>query len=64
MSDKFNALVSALGSDETAERWVEKLEEINEGLRYGNPKTETEEEIKSRVLAKLNGKEDAQIECI
>lgn len=57
MSDKASSLVSMFGGEESPTRWVEILDQLNEGLTY--EKTETEGEIKNRILAKLNGKGDS-----
>ena len=59
MSDKASSLVSMFGGEESPTRWVEILDQLNEGLTYEKPQTETEGEIKNRILAKLNGKGDS-----
>lgn len=64
MSEMAKNLVSVLTGTEQEASWRDVLQDLDQGLSYEKPQTESEEEIKSRMLAKLNGKEGAQNECI
>ena len=64
MSEMAKNLVSVLTGTEQETSWRDVLQDLDQGLSYEKPQTETEEEVKTRILAKLNGKEDAPIECI
>ena len=59
MSDMAKNLVSMLSGAEQEVSWRDVLHDLDQGLSYEKPQTETEEEIKSRMLAKLKGKEGA-----
>lgn len=64
MSDMAKNLVSMLSGEAQETSWRDVLQDLDQGLSYEKPQTETEQEIKTRLLAKLNGKEGAQIGCI
>lgn len=53
MSDMARNLVSMIRGEEIPVRWVDTLPEFAQAPK----KTETEQQIKSRIMAKLNGKE-------
>lgn len=57
MSDMARNIVSMISGTEQETRWRDVLNEINPGSSYEQPQTETEQEVKSRLLAKLKGKE-------
>lgn len=57
MSDLARVIAKANGADSEMS-WREILDEIN-GSAAPEKQTENEEEIKSRLLAKLNGREGA-----
>ena len=57
MSDMAKNIVSMLTGSEQETSWRDVLQDLDQGLSYEKPQTETEEEIKSRMLAKLKGKE-------
>ena len=59
MSDMARNLISALTGAEQGTSWRDILNDLDRGLSYEQPQTETEEEIKSRMLTKLKGKEGA-----
>lgn len=59
MSDMARNLISAFTGAEQGISWRDILNDLDQGLSYEQPQTETEEEIKSRMLTKLKGKEDA-----
>ncbi len=59
MSNKASEIVAALCQTEPHNGFQDILDELNEGLRYAKPQTESEEDIKSRMLKKLHGKEGA-----
>ena len=56
MSNMMRDITSMLSGQEIAKKWVDILEELDNS---GTPvkQTETEQEIKSRLLAKLNRRE-------
>ena len=55
MSEMAKNLVSVLTGSEQESSWRDVLNDLNPS--YEEPQTETEQEIKSRMLAKLKGKE-------
>ena len=59
MSDMAKNLVSVLTGTEPETSWRDVLKDLDQGLSYEEEQTETEQEIKTRMLAKLNGKEGA-----
>lgn len=64
MSNMAKNIVSMLSGAEQETSWRDILTDLDQGLSYEQPQTENEEEIKSRMLAKLNRKEGAQNGCI
>ena len=64
MSEMAKNLYCALTGAEQETSWRDVLQDLNQGLSYEKPQTETEEEIKSRMLTKLKGKEGAKNGCI
>ena len=64
MSDMAKNIFSVISGAEQETSWRDVLNDLDQGLSYEKPQTESEEEIKSRMLAKLNGKEVAEIGCI
>ena len=59
MSDMAKNIVSMLSGTEQETSWRDVLNDLDQGLSYEQPQTETEQEVKSRMLAKLKGKEGA-----
>ena len=57
MSDMAKNIASMLSGTEQETSWRDVLNDLNQGLCYEQPQTETEQEIKTRMLAKLKGKE-------
>ena len=57
MSNVVRGIASTLGY-ETETRWIDILDELDNSTAP-EKKTETEQEVKSRLLAKLNGREGA-----
>lgn len=58
MSSMVRGIATALGGNiETS--WNDILNELDESASYKKPQTESEEEIKTRLLSKLNGREGA-----
>ena len=55
MSDMAKNIVTLITGAEQETRWCDVLNSINPS--YEQPKTETEQEVKSRLLAKLKGEE-------
>lgn len=58
MSNLTKEITSALTGMEISARWSDILEDLD-GAVVLEKQTETEHEIKSRLLAKLNGREGA-----
>lgn len=58
MSNLMRDITSMLSGQEIAKKWVDILEELD-GSETPVKQTETEQEIKSRLLAKLNRREGA-----
>lgn len=63
MSNMAKGIASALTGSDVETSWSDILRDLDSAVAP-EKETETEEEVKSRILAKLNGKEDAQIEYI
>lgn len=63
MSNMAKGIASALTGSDIETSWSDILRDLD-GAVAPEKETETEEKVKSRILAKLNGKEDAQIEYI
>ena len=57
MSNKTKEIVSLLSGTEMETSWSDILNELDGLVTPEQPQTENEEEIKSRLLAKLNGRE-------
>ena len=55
MSDMASNIVTLISGAEQETRWRDILNDLNPS--YEQPQTETEQEVKSRLLAKLKGKE-------
>ena len=64
MSDMAKNIFTVISGAEQETSWRDVLNDLDQGLSYEKPQTESEEEIKNRMLAKLNGKEGAEIGCI
>ena len=56
MSDLVKDIVSLISGNETENKWIQMLEELD-GNTTPEKQTETEQQVKSRLLAKLNGRE-------
>jgi hypothetical protein len=63
MSNMARGIASALTGSDIETSWSDILHDLDNSVRP-EKQTETEEEVKSRILARLNRKEDAQIEYI
>jgi hypothetical protein len=63
MSNMAKGIASALTGSDVETSWSDILRDLD-GAVAPEKETETEEEVKSRILARLNRKEDAQIEYI
>lgn len=63
MSNMAKGIASALTGSDIETSWSDILRDLDSAVAP-EKETETEEKVKSRILAKLNGKEDAQIEYI
>ena len=58
MSNAVANVVSMISGQEITRKWIDILDELD-GNATPAKQTETEQEIKSRLLAKLNGREGA-----
>ena len=58
MSNMAKEIASMLSGSEVETRWSDILNELDNSVTPEKP-TETEQEVKSRMLAKLNGREVA-----
>ena len=58
MTNGIANIVSMISGQEIAKKWTDILDELD-GNTTPEKQTETEQEIKSRLLAKLNGREGA-----
>lgn len=56
MSDMVKHITTAFTGSEIERRWCDILDELD-GYTTPEKQTETEQEVKSRLLAKLNGRE-------
>lgn len=56
MSNLVGGITSALTGREIENRWIDILNELD-GATAPEEQTETEQEVKTRLLAKLNGRE-------
>ena len=63
MSNMAKGIASALTGSDIETSWSDILHDLDNSVTPAT-QTETEAEVRTRILAKLNGKEDAQIECI
>jgi hypothetical protein len=59
MSDMAKNIFSMVSGTEQETSWRDVLNDLDQGLSYEKPQTESEEEVKSRMLSKLKGKEGA-----
>lgn len=57
MSDMAKNIVTLISGTEQETRWRDVLNDIDPSMSHEKPQTETEQEVKSRLLAKLKGKE-------
>ena len=57
MSNRAKEIVSILSGTQLETSWSDILHELDASVSYEQPQTESEEEIKTRILNKLNGKE-------
>lgn len=56
MSDMVKGIASLISGNETETKWSDILTDLD-GTTSPETQTETEQEVKSRLLAKLNGRE-------
>ena len=56
MSNLVKDIVSLISGNETENKWIQMLEELDDNTAP-EKQTETEQQVKSRLLAKLNGRE-------
>lgn len=63
MSNMARGIASALTGSDIETSWSDILHDLDSSVRP-EKQMETEAEVKTRILARLNGKEDAPIEYI
>ena len=64
MSSIGKELVSMLSGTPLESSWSDVLHDLDDSVSYTKPQTESESEIKNRILTKLNGKEGDADGCI
>ena len=64
MSNIGKELLSMLSGAQLETSWSDILHDLDESVSYTKPQTESESEIKNRILSKLNGREGEADECI
>jgi uncharacterized protein YgfB (UPF0149 family) len=64
MSNMAKELVSMLAGTQLETSWSDILHDLDDSVSYEKPQTESESEIKNRILKKLNGKEGDVDGCI
>ena len=64
MSNIGKELLSMLSGTQLESSWSDILHDLDESVSYTKPQTESESEIKNRILSKLNGKEGEADGCI
>jgi hypothetical protein len=57
MSNKAKDIVSILSGEQQETSWSDILLDLDASVSYEQPQAESESEIKSRILNKLNGRE-------
>ena len=64
MSSVGKEMLSMLTGTQLETSWSDILHDLDDGVSYEKPQTESESEIKNRILKKLNGREEEANECI
>lgn len=64
MSSIGKEMLSILTGTPLETSWSDILHDLDESVAYEQPQTESESEIKNRILKKLNGKEGEADGCI
>ena len=64
MSNRAKEIASAMTGTPLETSWSDILHELDASVSYEQPQAESENEIKNRILKKLNGKEGEADECI
>ena len=64
MSNMAKETLSLLSGTPLETSWSDILQDLDDSVSYVKPQTESESEIKSRILKKLNGREEKADECI
>lgn len=64
MSNMAKEIASLLCGTQLETGWSDILHELDASVSYEQPQTESESEIKNRILKKLNGREETANECI
>jgi hypothetical protein len=59
MSNVSSSIMSMISGSEPETRWSDLLNDLDEAVSYSPAQTETEPEIRNRILTKLKGKEDS-----
>ena len=64
MSNRATELVSLMSGTQLQTSWADILNDLDASVAYAKPQTESANEIKSRILNKLNGREEEADGCI
>ena len=64
MSNIGKEIASMLCGTPLETSWSDILHDLDDSVAYEQPQAESESEIKSRILKKLNGREGTANECI
>ena len=64
MSNTTKEIASMLSGTQLETSWSDILHDLDDSVSYKKPQTESESEIKNRILKKLNGKEGQANGCI
>ena len=64
MSNRAKEIVSIVSGTPLETSWSDILHELDASVSHEKPQTESESEIKSRILKKLNGREGETDGCI
>ena len=64
MSNRAKEMVSMISGTPLEASWSDILNDLDASVSYSKPQTESESEIRNRILKKLNGREGEADGCI
>ena len=64
MSNRAKEIVSIMSGTPLEASWSDILHDLDASVSYAKPQTESESEIRTRILNKLNGREGEANGCI